>query len=76
MLNENLEYSRKDNVVSEIETGKPVLKLKQWFPDIAKLSTEATKYLNKYCRMFPHLCERIESNQNEQLSLFLNENNV
>lgn len=70
MLNQTTSYQRKNNVVSEIETGKPVLKLKQRFPDIAKLSIEATKYLNKYCEMFPHLCERIESNQNEQLSLF------
>lgn len=70
MLNENLKYSRKGNVVFEIETANPVLKLKQRFPDIENLSENGIKYLNKYCGMFPELCEELIPENNEQLSLF------
>lgn len=70
MLKNGKEYKREENIVYEIETNKPVLKLKQWFPNIKILSNQTISYLNNYCTMFPNLCEIIQEQNSDQLSLF------
>lgn len=68
ILSLNKSYYRKDNIVFESGTNKSVVKFKQWFPDVEKLTEEAIKYINKYCSMYPELYEKTNSPQ--QLSFF------
>jgi len=71
MLNPNNTYSRKSNVI--YENGIPIIKLKQNFIDIEKLSETVINYTNRYMEMFPDLFEMIENkieNKPKQFSLF------
>ena len=64
MLGTNKKYSRKEGIVYD-EHSAAVLKLKQRFPDIAELSTEGLKYINRYAEMHPHFVEIMSKDQPE-----------
>jgi len=71
MLNPNNSYSRKSNVI--YENSIPIIKLKQNFIDVEKLSETVINYMNRFMVMFPDLFEIIvkkEEEINDQLSLF------
>jgi len=71
MLNPNQSYSRKSNVI--YENSIPIIKLKQNFIDVEKLSETIINYTNRFMVMFPDLFEIIvkkEEEINDQLSLF------
>jgi hypothetical protein len=71
MLNPNNSYSRKSNVI--YENSIPIIKLKQNFIDVEKLSENIINYTNRFMVMFPDLFEKIvkkEEEINDQLSLF------
>jgi hypothetical protein len=71
MLNPNNSYSRKSNVI--YENSIPIIKLKQNFIDVEKLSENIINYTNRFMVMFPDLFEIIvkkEEEINGQLSLF------
>lgn len=50
-------YSRKSNII--YENGIPIIKLKQNFIDVEKLSEIGISYTNRYIEMFPNLFEII-----------------
>ncbi|ESU28378.1 hypothetical protein FLJC2902T_17300 [Flavobacterium limnosediminis JC2902] len=47
-----------------------VATLKQWFPDIPKLTVTGIEYLNKYQSLYPDLVEITTYEPFEQLTLF------
>ena len=76
MLNPLSSYTRKNNVLYEITTTgyqKPVVKFKQYFPDLKTVNSQTLDYLQKYMSLFPELCEILEpqaQKNNVQLSIF------
>lgn len=57
-------YSRLQGIVYDGH-GNPVLKLKQRFPDIALLSEQGVKYINRYIAMYPDKYEIMSKDQPE-----------
>lgn len=70
MLNPNLKYYRRNNIVFDAITHLPVVSFLQTFPDLLTLSETCINYLNKYIEMFPHLVNTKEQIKEEQLTLF------
>ncbi|WP_035677892.1 hypothetical protein [Flavobacterium limnosediminis] len=68
-LNPNEQYSRKGNMIYNAAMEK-VATLKQWFPDIPKLTVTGIEYLNKYQSLYPDLVEITTYEPFEQLTLF------
>lgn len=71
-------FKRIDSVLIEVlSTGieKPVLKFKQFFPDVQEFKPQVIQYMNNYIEKFPELIQEIKTVSNkgsssEQLTLF------
>lgn len=70
MLNPNVKYYRRNNIVFDANTHLPIISFVQNFPDLLTLSETCINYLNKYIEMFPHLINTKEEIKEEQLTLF------
>lgn len=70
MLNPNLKYYRRNNIVFDAITHLPVVSFSQKFPDLLTLSETCINYLNRYIEMFPQLVHTKEEIKEEQLTLF------
>ena len=76
IISEPASYKRLNNVLLAVKpTGEtiPVVKFKQWFPDLQRCTLEHLSYMEKYITMNPKLCEIMEPKapkNNIQLSIF------
>lgn len=66
-------YCRKSNILYGCTPDAveiPLIKFKQNFPDLIMVEQQHLDYMKRYMEMFPHLWEKIEKEENQQLTLF------
>ena len=68
VLNKANTYSRKNSII--YENGIAIIKCKQSFIDLEKLSDTAIDYMNRYFQMFPELFEKLENMNNKIVKVF------
>lgn len=71
---ENLHcYTRKSNTLFGCTTDGqqiPLVRFKQYFPDLIIVQNQELEYMKKYMEMWPQHWENLQQKSNEQLSLF------